>query len=277
MPAMRQRRRLGIELRTLRLDAGYTVDGVADALGWSKSKVSRIETSRVALTRHDLYRLCGLYDVKDGESQALQDLHAGSDDHRWWLEYGDVVGSVLEDYISLEAQASEIAVANGGLIPGLLQCREYAEAITPPNPNEPESAEGIVEVRLRRRAAITGENPADLTAVIGPSAFYLETGGRDVLKAQLKHFLDLAELPTVDIWAIPDKATDAAFSGGVTIFDFADVRDPSVAYVEYSGGMLSKDKPREVRRYRRLLRHLADQALPPDETKTFITQRLEEL
>ena len=42
-----RRRRLASELRRLRSHAGLTADEVAEKLGWSASKVSRIETHRI--------------------------------------------------------------------------------------------------------------------------------------------------------------------------------------------------------------------------------------
>ena len=49
-----RRRRLGVELRRHREEAGVTIDMVADRLGCSTSKVSRIETGHTTATLRDV-------------------------------------------------------------------------------------------------------------------------------------------------------------------------------------------------------------------------------
>jgi hypothetical protein len=49
-----RRRRLGAELRRLRETAGVTIDVVADRLGCSTSKISRIETGHTSVTPRDV-------------------------------------------------------------------------------------------------------------------------------------------------------------------------------------------------------------------------------
>jgi transcriptional regulator with XRE-family HTH domain len=52
-PSVR-RRQLAAELRRLRERAGFTGELVAERLGWSGSKLSRIETSRTGVKQGDL-------------------------------------------------------------------------------------------------------------------------------------------------------------------------------------------------------------------------------
>ena len=49
-----RRRRLGVELRRHREEAGVTIDVVADRLGCSTSKVSRIETGHTSASPTDV-------------------------------------------------------------------------------------------------------------------------------------------------------------------------------------------------------------------------------
>jgi transcriptional regulator with XRE-family HTH domain len=49
-----RRRRLAVELRRLRERAGLTGDEAAERLGWSDSKISRIETHRIGVKPADL-------------------------------------------------------------------------------------------------------------------------------------------------------------------------------------------------------------------------------
>src|ERR671914_614256 len=55
------RRQLGAELRRMREQAKRTVAWTAGQLGWSESKVSRVETANIGIRRPDLERLLELY------------------------------------------------------------------------------------------------------------------------------------------------------------------------------------------------------------------------
>src|SRR6266487_7204404 len=74
-PSIR-RRQLSAELRRLRERAGLNGDEAADRLGWSASKISRIELHRIGIKAADLLRLLDLYRVADvhrGSLVALAD------------------------------------------------------------------------------------------------------------------------------------------------------------------------------------------------------------
>src|SRR5690349_9051819 len=59
------RRRLRTELRTARMSADLTQEEVAKEMDWSLSKIIRIETGSVSLSRNDLYGLLRLYQISD--------------------------------------------------------------------------------------------------------------------------------------------------------------------------------------------------------------------
>lgn len=54
-----RRRRLAVELRALREKSGLTIEQVAERMEVSSSKISRIETARVAPRREMTLLLCG--------------------------------------------------------------------------------------------------------------------------------------------------------------------------------------------------------------------------
>jgi transcriptional regulator with XRE-family HTH domain len=60
-------RRLAAELRRLRERAGFLGEEAAARLGWSASKLSRIETSKVGVKQNDLRLLLDLYGVSEGQ------------------------------------------------------------------------------------------------------------------------------------------------------------------------------------------------------------------
>ncbi len=82
LPSSAVRRALAAELRRLREHAGLSGDEVAARLGWSGSKVSRIETHRTGIKTHDLELLLSLYNVDEDQRSQLRALAAEQDGAR---------------------------------------------------------------------------------------------------------------------------------------------------------------------------------------------------
>ena len=83
-------RRVAAELRRLRELALLTADEVATNLGWSASKVSRVENARIRLKPADVERLLGLYNVAREQRDALR---GGTLERAW--EYHLSIGEVF--------------------------------------------------------------------------------------------------------------------------------------------------------------------------------------
>ncbi|MFB9802421.1 helix-turn-helix domain-containing protein, partial [Streptomonospora salina] len=62
IPTVRTRRLTG-ELRRLREKSGMTWESVAEEMGWSASKVYRIEADKVRVLVRDVKRLLSLFSV----------------------------------------------------------------------------------------------------------------------------------------------------------------------------------------------------------------------
>src|SRR4051812_28619904 len=131
------RRQLGAELRRLRSRAGRTVADVAAELGWSESKLSRIETASIGVSGADLDRLLSGYGVTDKDRDRLLALRVQARQRAWWEAYGDVLPDAYETLIGFESEASLISTYEAQVVPGLLQTDEYANAVT--------QADGIYE------------------------------------------------------------------------------------------------------------------------------------
>ncbi|MET9834603.1 DUF5753 domain-containing protein [Streptomyces sp. NPDC006385] len=89
-------------------------------------------------------------------------------------------------------------------IPGLFQTPDYARAVAvgPGSWEDPREIEPFVEARLTRQARLRSENPLELWAVIHEGALRQLVGGRDVMRQQLGHLLDVAALDTVRIQVV---------------------------------------------------------------------------
>jgi transcriptional regulator with XRE-family HTH domain len=88
---MVRRRRLAAELRRLREAAGLTCDDVAARLDCSASKISRIETGRVAVSPRDVRDMLAVYGVEEDQRGGLIQLARDARQKGWWQGYGDSV------------------------------------------------------------------------------------------------------------------------------------------------------------------------------------------
>ena len=150
-----RRRRLGQELRRLRELKGMTAEEVAERLLVSQSKISRLENGRRSISQRDVRDLCGVYEVEDHRIvDSLMQMAKDSRQQGWWHSFGDIPYSV---YIGLETDAASLRVYDPQVVPGLLQTRQYAEALIagalPETP--PADIDKRVQVRLRRQERIT--------------------------------------------------------------------------------------------------------------------------
>ncbi|WP_026150486.1 helix-turn-helix domain-containing protein [Streptomyces prunicolor] len=268
-----RRRRLGQELRRLRELKGMTAEEVAERLLVSQSKISRLENGRRSISQRDVRDLCGVYEVEDVRIvDSLMQMAKDSRQQGWWHSFGDIPYSV---YIGLETDAASLRVYDPQVVPGLLQTREYAEAlITGALPESaPADVEKRVQVRLRRQERISAaENPLRLWAVLDEAALRREVGNKQVMIGQLEGLIEMSQLPHVTVQVIPfAMGAHPGVSGQYAILEFPDAADSSVVYIEGVTSDLYLEKAQDVQKYSVMYEHLRAQALNADQSREFIS------
>ncbi|MEV4920784.1 helix-turn-helix transcriptional regulator [Streptomyces tirandamycinicus] len=267
-----RRRRLGQELRRLRELKGMTAEEVADRLLVSQSKISRLENGRRSISQRDVRDLCGVYEVEDHRVvDSLMQMAKDSRQQGWWHAFGDIPYSV---YIGLETDAASLRVYEPQIVPGLLQTREYAEAlITGALPETPSSdVEKRVQVRVRRQERIASdESPLRLWAVVDEAALRRVVGNREMMREQLEHLVEQSQLPHVTVQVLPfSMGAHPGITGHYAILEFPDASDSSVVYIEGVTSDLYLEKANDVHKYTVMYEHLRAQALNVEQTREFI-------
>jgi transcriptional regulator with XRE-family HTH domain len=267
-----RRRRLGQELRRLRELKGMTAEEVAERLLVSQSKISRLENGRRSISQRDVRDLCGVYEVEDHRIvDSLMQMAKDSRQQGWWHSFGDIPYSV---YIGLETDAASLRVYDPQVVPGLLQTRQYAEALI--TGALPETAatdvEKRVQVRLRRQERITApDNPLRLWTVMDEAALRRVVGNRSLMRDQLEQLVEHSQLPHVTVQVIPfDMGAHPGLNGQYAILEFPDAADSSVVYIEGVTSDLYLEKANDVQKYSVMYEHLRAQALNPDQSRQFI-------
>ena len=189
---------LGAQLRRLREASGLTTEEAAEAIRATHSKISRLERGRSGAKQRDVADLLSLYGMTDeAQREELLALARQANTPGWWQPYNDVLPSWFELYLGLEKAASIIRLYEVQFVHGLLQTEDYARAVIL-IANAHASAEEIdrrVSVRMKRQQLLTQPDAPQVWAVLDEAALRRWPAGREVMRAQLKHLLEVTELP----------------------------------------------------------------------------------
>jgi transcriptional regulator with XRE-family HTH domain len=277
---MVRRRVLGKQLRMLREQAGLTLEEAAPRLDFSPSKLSRIENAQVVIDVHWVKSMLDVYDIGGARWTELLDLAREANQPGWWREYGLGVETMARIslpgsfYLGLEAEARRVQEYTSGFVSGLMQTADYARALMQAVPitRTPEQVETLVAARVHRQHRLTStDNPLELVAVVEEEFLHRPVGGPDVLRAQLRHAADLAELDTVTLRVLPRAiGAHAALASGFTILHFGLIGEPDIAYVEHALGAVTLDKGSDVAQAKRNFEAVLANALDPVESLSLI-------
>ncbi|WP_246110517.1 helix-turn-helix domain-containing protein [Saccharopolyspora dendranthemae] len=275
-----RRRRLAAELRKLRAQSEVTQQQAAGHLGCTQAKIGRFETAKRSPSVGDVSALLDFYGVDNAEREPLINLARDARKRGWWHSYSDVLPEWYETYVGLEAEASSIHTYESEAIPGLLQTREYAYAITKSTLFRAHDAEigRRVDLRIQRQERVTGDTPLELWAVVGEAALRRPVGGDGVLRRQLEHMLKLGQLANVTLQVMPlDAGAHPAQAGPFVILRYSNHIDPDVVYLETHVGGLYLEREIELTNYATMMDHLRAHAVDPEGSIDFIQQRIGEL
>ncbi|WP_432015434.1 helix-turn-helix domain-containing protein [Streptomyces cucumeris] len=272
---------LGSQLRRLRESRGITREAAGYSIRASESKISRMELGRVSFKARDIEDLLTLYGVTDeAERAALLGLAREANLTGWWHSYGDVLPGWFQTYVGLEGAASHIACYELQFIHGLLQTEGYAHAVvTRGQPQAPAAeVDRRVALRLERQKLLVSERAPAFHAVLDEAALRRPYGGREVMRAQLRHLIAVSEQPNVTLQVMPFSfGGHAAESGAFTLLRFPESDLPDVVYLEQLTSALYLDKRDEVAQYERVLGRLGEDGLSPHESRELLGDLLHEV
>ncbi|MFE0462338.1 helix-turn-helix domain-containing protein [Kitasatospora sp. NPDC058965] len=200
-PDASPRHAFGAELRKLRDGLGLTQDEMGERLSYSGTHMSAVETGRKPPTPRFARRIDQVF----GTGSKFVDMFW--DVRRTSLLHG------FADYLAQEEQAVELRLFVLGIVPGLLQTPDYAEAITLGAVRRGsitrEQADERLALLRQRQARLVGPPPPVLHAVLDESCIRRVVGGPGVMRAQLDSLLVFAELPNTVLQVAPYEMGEA--------------------------------------------------------------------
>lgn len=265
-PAL-HRLQLGRELRQLRERAGVSREAAATELDCDLSKISKVERGLQAVPHAEIRLLLTLYGAADDVVERT--LQLGRDARRRSTYR---VPDWFRTYIGWEQAATEIRTYQSELVPGLLQTPAYVRAVSlAADPTRaPTEIDQLVEARRDRQAVLLGDRPPQLKVVLNEAVIRRPVGGHDVMREQLHHILELADLPTVSVQLMAYSAgAHAAMGGSFVVLHLADP-DMQVVYLDdpYSADYL--DRPNQVSPYERMFDRLCAASLDAARSRAMI-------
>ncbi|MYU29585.1 MULTISPECIES: helix-turn-helix domain-containing protein [Streptomyces] len=213
----------GVRLRRLRDERGWTQDELGIRMGYSGTHISAVETGRRPPTPHfaqSADKALGTGDELERQERALRS------------------SALLEgftEYVPHELRAVEIRLFELGIVPGLLQTREYAAAIQAGAVRRGAITEQQAEERLsklaERQESLKRTPPPFVFAVLDESCLMRPVGGPRVMAKQLDKLLEFAELPTTVLQVAPyDLGERRSFDLPINLLTLAD--RSHIAYAE---------------------------------------------
>lgn len=272
-----RRRLLAAELRRLREHAGMTGDEVATSLGWSASKVSRIENAHTAPRVSEIKKLLALYRVDATATEELLQLAREAVGKGWWENYSQSLPREYTTLIGMEADARSVFSWAPMVVPGLLQTDDYARQVTNGYlekiaPVPPAETRRRVEVRLARQQVLTRDNPLQLSVVLDESVLHRRFGNKAVMYSQVRQLHKLSsERANITLRILPFDGPHPIGTGAFVFLKFGEVHDTTyqdVVYLEDLASGRYVENEDETYRYQRTFDRLFDLAL--DERQTLL-------
>jgi transcriptional regulator with XRE-family HTH domain len=266
-----ERRRLRLLLRRLREELGLSREEAARAMGWSASKLTRIELGDVKISTRDLNALVAFYQVTD--SARLEEIQAIAKASRmpaWWSEFRDLVSPKFAQQLEYEASASKLYIVYNSVIPGLLQTREYARAVIA-NFQPEENISRLVDLRMRRQQIFDRDNPPEANFIVGEAALHSRVGGVEVMREQLNRLLALMEHERINIEIVPFKAgAHPGMIGPFEVMAFDDGEGDVASFESPTAFTIIREEPGIASEYRGVYESLQRQTLKDDDAADYI-------
>ncbi|MFE9567246.1 helix-turn-helix domain-containing protein [Streptomyces sp. NPDC006692] len=207
----------GSELRRRREAAGLTQEALGGCIFVTGSLVGQIETAHKVPTRDFSERVDAALGT-DGMFTRLVGLVLRSQLPTWFQQYAE-----------MEATASYISTYQAQLVDGLLQTPEYARAVL--GVRTEGDLDGRVAARLERQRIMERDTPPLMWVVMSEAVLHQEIGGREVMRKQLAHLLDLRDREWVQVQVLPFEVGEhSGLMGSFSILRFED--DPDIVYTE---------------------------------------------
>ncbi|NUP25000.1 MAG: helix-turn-helix domain-containing protein [Streptomyces sp.] len=271
-----RRLRLGQELRLLRERRKITGARAAKEIGWSPSKISRIEAAKTLPSADDIQAMAKLYRIDEDKTEELFGLLRDAEQRGWWEDYEDALPGEYTRFLGLEAEAIHQRSWEPQIVPGLLQTEDYAREVILATRGIARITHSGVRSRVvarldRQQRVLHRPDACQLSVVLDESALMRRFGEPSVMREQMEHLLEISLLPHVSVQVLPLDALHPVNTGAYIHLKFTEFDD--VVYLEQLYTAHFVDDLERVAGYETAFDHIRTEALDEDESRVLIQRK----
>ncbi|MEC3994435.1 helix-turn-helix transcriptional regulator [Actinacidiphila sp. DG2A-62] len=254
------RGQLGAALRALRQASGMEAKVVARSAVMSTSKLSKIETGKIAPSTADVERILTAIGVSDEvKSEYLEAARSASTETiAWRLVRRMGVHKAQQQTRALEAHMSLLRLFQPALIPGLLQTPEYIRAVLVRHKLGEDVLTRTINARIERQQ-ILYDSAKELHFVITEPVLRWRIVSASRMAEQLDRLVSLSRLPHIDLRIVPLSARQHDIANHAFV-----IRDDRTVTVETVHAEVVVTDPRDVELYVHKFEGFASMALAGD-------------
>lgn len=275
-----KRQRLGTELRKLRKLAGLNGYQLAEHVGISQSKVSRIEAGSAVPTVREAEAWARAVGASDEVLANLVGLAeaALTEVETWRMALRHGLPHLQAEVQALEANATRIRNFQPSLMPGLLQTAEYARRVfTLADVIGGQDYAGAVAARMSRQEILFDEDRR-FEFLVTEAALRWRPGPSKLLLAQLDRVSSVATLSNVSVGLIPlDAEATAVASHGFAIYGDREEGEEPFVRVELIHGEVTVSDPEDVAVYGERFSRLSAAAVFDKDARTLLAKIADDL
>ncbi|GLZ41962.1 helix-turn-helix transcriptional regulator [Actinokineospora sp. NBRC 105648] len=270
---------LGQLIRDARKRHRHSQHHIAVMLGFSQSKMNKIEAGRTRIDPGDLHRLIDCLEVEPEAAAQWWELLAQAQEQRLAINARPLIPAYFKRFLTFERVAVRIRGWHSEEIPGPLQGEAHMIAMFPLDHDHPRpSVFPQIRNRLQRREMFAKNPKSRYEYLIGEGAFHRIEQAHRVAVAldQVESLIHLQdEFPNVAVRILPFQAT-ATVPVSFTLLDMPG-KAPDVAYVEHVGAALYLNRKPEIARYEVQWEFLSARALDRRGSLEFLAKWRERL
>lgn len=262
-------RALGAALRQARQDKGLLLRELAAAIKRDMGVLSRWETGERTPKPEQVAQILTKLGVDGDRYDEIMSLAYGTDESQWVAITLPEQRQQMAAYVDWEQNASRIVEVAPLLVPGLLQTSDCIREIMTTGGVPTGEIASRVTARIGRRDVITKRNPAELLVLLGRNALNQDIGGKQVALAQLRHLMDMAARPNIELRLVPNQCGwHPGLEGAFALIESAVKRTQaskgSIVFVGTRRSVLMLHQDGDVDAYRRAVDEIIKVSLTPD-------------
>ncbi len=256
-------RELGEELRRVRHRARMSSGTVAEALGWSLGKLSKLETGTRGTSPCEISTLLG----RCGADKPTRDrvlAIASEADTGSFLRMHDSSSDTLTALAVHEHTARTVTSYEPLTVPSLAQTEDYAYALT--------RNRAVTQARMTRQEVLRRTGGPETVIYLHEAALRLVVGDRKVMRDQLLRLTLMCAWDQIHPRVIPMNAPlHVALRHPATLLTFTAPVKP-LAYTETETATVFHDDPGAITAYQVKMNHLERLVLPPTESRAVLAR-----